>query len=111
MEQSNDANEHHVDVARAENAFHELERQLTRLSAKQSKPSTEKHDYDPEKAELGPDDQPFDLREYLASSNDKNQQHGIKHKHVGVTWKDLEVNVIGGMNHKVRFKAASCFIF
>ena len=103
VEQSNEPNEHHVDIARAEEAFHELERQLSRIStSKQSKrTSTDKH-YDIEKAELGPEEQPFDLREYLASSNDENQRHGIKHKHVGVTWKDLEVKVIGGSDHKVQ---------
>ena len=44
----------------------------------------------------------FDLREYLTSSNDESSAVGIKHKHVGVTWEDLEVSGIGGEENKVR---------
>ncbi|KAH9914745.1 uncharacterized protein B0H18DRAFT_1125328 [Fomitopsis serialis] len=43
----------------------------------------------------------FDLREYLVSSNDANQAAGIKHKHVGVVWEDLQVDVVGGVGHKI----------
>lgn len=48
------------------------------------------------------EEEPFDLREYLTSSNDKNQAAGIKHKKVTVVWEDLQVDVFGGINHKVR---------
>ena len=44
----------------------------------------------------------FNLREYLTSSNDESSAAGIKHKHVGVTWEDLEVSAIGGEQNKVR---------
>jgi len=44
----------------------------------------------------------FNLREYLTSSNDANSAAGIKHKHVGVTWEDLEVSGVGGEENKVR---------
>ena len=103
IEEPQDVPQHHVDIAKAEAAFHDLERTFSQRSSKQSKPSTStlKANYDAEKAEPSPEDQPFDLREYLSSSNDANQSAGIKHKHVGVTWKDLEVNVVGGGNHKV----------
>lgn len=43
----------------------------------------------------------FDLREYLTSSNDANSAAGIKHKHVGVTWEDLEVLGIDGEENKL----------
>ena len=42
----------------------------------------------------------FDLHGYLTSSNDATQAAGIKHKHVGVTWDDLEVIGIGGEDNK-----------
>ena len=47
------------------------------------------------------DDGRFNLRDFLQSSNDANQNAGLKHKHVGVTWDDLEVDVIGGADFKV----------
>ncbi|KAF7347495.1 Pleiotropic drug resistance ABC transporter protein [Mycena venus] len=47
------------------------------------------------------DEAPFDLREYLTTSNDAQQQAGIKHKHVGVTWDELEVKVAGGLDSKL----------
>ena len=103
-----------VNVRRAEQAFHTLERVATdhsrhELSKKKSQSSLSKkalaEGYDEEKGELPPDEVPFDLREYLSSSNDKAMQHGLKHKHVGVTWEDLQVDVIGGLDHKV------CFFF
>lgn len=114
IEERTDIVQHHVDVAKAEAAFHELERTFSQRSAKskKSKPSTSTlkgGNYDVEKAEVSPDEQPFDLREYLSSSNDANQEAGIKHKHVGVTWKDLEVNVVGGTDHKVRSTRVTLF--
>ncbi|KAI0800819.1 ABC-2 type transporter-domain-containing protein [Fomes fomentarius] len=42
----------------------------------------------------------FNLREYLTSSNDTYQSAGIKHKHVGVTWENLQVDVAGGVGQK-----------
>ena len=51
----------------------------------------------------------FNLREYLASSADRNQQAGIKHKHVGVTWEGLQVDVIGDANYKVSSELTDLF--
>ncbi|KAF5375215.1 hypothetical protein D9758_000491 [Tetrapyrgos nigripes] len=102
-----------VDVARAERQFNELSRQLSRLSqrgAEKESPNKEKKgdtvvtvvEQDIEKAgEVG---EVFDLREYLTSSNDANQQAGIKHKHVGVTWEDMYVDGIGGVDNKFYVK-------
>ncbi|RXW23030.1 hypothetical protein EST38_g2801 [Candolleomyces aberdarensis] len=42
----------------------------------------------------------FDLRDYLTSSNDKNQRAGIKHKNVGVVWENVEVEALGGDDSK-----------
>lgn len=102
-----------VDVGRAEDAFHALERtttnasinELARIRTQRSanslkKPHATQYDIE-EKAELPEEERPFDLKEYLSSTNDKATQHGIKHKHVGVTWEDLQVDVVGGMNYKV----------
>lgn len=94
-----------VDVQQAEETFNELSRQLSARSqtaipdTKNPSPTSTVAGHDVEKAEHS--QEPFDLREYLTSSNDANQQAGIKHKHVGVTWEDLEVKVMGGVDHKV----------
>lgn len=104
----------HVDIQEAEETFDELVRQLSRhsqirnvhrsnLTSKTASVTSHTGAPDVEKGKLDSEDgdeQPFDLREYLTSSNDANQAAGIKHKHVGVTWEDLEVNVIGGAGYK-----------
>ncbi|KAJ3738065.1 P-loop containing nucleoside triphosphate hydrolase protein [Lentinula raphanica] len=95
---------HHVDVSSAERQFNELSRQLSRqYSIKKSTLATASVETaqvnDIEKG--AEEEESFDLREYLTSSNDANQQAGIQHKRVGVTWEDLQVDVIGGDNSKV----------
>ncbi|ETW86786.1 ABC transporter [Heterobasidion irregulare TC 32-1] len=90
---------HHVDVQEAENAFHTLSRRLTR----RHNHSTTSREYDPEKAAPS-DEEPFDLREYLSSSNDANEKAGIKHKHVGVTWEDLQVEIAGSAFTKLTLR-------
>ena len=94
-----------VDIVSAEQAFQRLERQLSTESKKVHNDLGEKErqkpGYDLEKAHYAPDVEPFDLREYLSSSNEAHQKAGMKHKHVGVTWEDLQVEVFGGINHKV----------
>ncbi|KAF5385059.1 hypothetical protein D9615_001097 [Tricholomella constricta] len=96
-----------VDVIRAEQQFNDLARQLSirsqEVSRKRSELSTTTvaSAIDVEKAiQKGDSTEHFDLREYLSSSNDANQAAGIKHKHVGVVWKDLQVDVMGGWDHK-----------
>ena len=97
-----------VDVRQAEAEFNQLQRHLSipdhDLDPQSSTPQPEHLPKDLEKA---PDDdeERFDLREYLASSNDASQAAGIKHKHVGVTWEDLEVTGIGGENSKESFNS------
>lgn len=94
----------HVDIEKAEDTFNELARQLSRHSAprvhqsKQTSRTASVYSADLEKGDEV--DRPFDLREYLTSSNDANQAAGMKHKHVGITWEDLEVKVIGGADHQ-----------
>ena len=93
-----EAGHHGVDIAQAEAAFDELSRRLSKSS----------HAYDIAQTATTKDleqgdenDEVFDLRDYLTSSNDANEQAGIKHKHVGVTWEDLQVDAIGGADSKV----------
>ena len=85
-----------VDVVQAEAEFRQLERSLSR----QQHPSHQLA-RDLEKAEDEQLEKPFNLREYLSSANDANHEAGIKHKHVGVTWEDLEVKGFGGGDNKV----------
>ncbi|PFH49054.1 hypothetical protein AMATHDRAFT_63985 [Amanita thiersii Skay4041] len=85
-----------VNVTKAEEEFNALSRQLT-VRSRDGYPATSTKN-DAEKGQF--EDEHFDLRDYLTSSNDANQQAGIKHKHVGVTWEDLQVDVPGGLNSK-----------
>ncbi|KAI0064587.1 hypothetical protein BV25DRAFT_1869256 [Artomyces pyxidatus] len=93
-----------VDVREAEEAFHSLSRQLTHGTVVDARDSsdkgTPKRSSDVEKGSIPEDEEAFDLREYLTSSNEANQAAGIKHKHVGVTWEDFQVEVLGGANSK-----------
>jgi ATP-binding cassette subfamily G (WHITE) protein 2 (SNQ2) len=104
-----------VNIVQAENAFHELSRQLSQgtfvndqdhgVAHSRSRTSIDSRaGKDLEKAAVSHSEEPFDLREYLTSSNDANQRAGIKHKHVGVTWEDFHVDVLGGSNFKVSWK-------
>ena len=72
----NEVNSLPIDVLRAEEDFNTLSRQLTKRSANSIRKSI---DSDPEKG-LDVDEEYFNLREYLTSSNDANQKAGIKHK-------------------------------
>ncbi|KAE9401914.1 pleiotropic drug resistance ABC transporter [Gymnopus androsaceus JB14] len=89
----------HVDVSAAERQFNELSRQLSRHSQKRGSTSSAETANDIEKGIEQED--AFDLKDYLSSSNDAYQQAGIKHKHVGVTWEDLQVDVFGGADSKL----------
>ncbi|KAF7797165.1 hypothetical protein EIP86_008357 [Pleurotus ostreatoroseus] len=91
---------HHVDVQEAEELFNELSRALSRRSNPDNEKvnanaSTYSASDQGKDLEKGGQEERFDLREYLQSSNDANQSAGIKHKHVGVSWEDLEVQVFG----------------
>jgi hemerythrin-like domain-containing protein len=74
----NEVNSSHIDVRRAEEEFNTLSRQLSDRSANTIKESTDSF-HDSEKG-LDADEEYFNLREYLTSSNDANQKAGIKHK-------------------------------
>lgn len=105
-----------VNIEEAKNSFHELSRQLTQGTVVDDKQDATEGPHtrtsgdvrtakDLEKA-LFDVEQHFDLREYLSSSNDANERAGIKHKHVGVIWEDLHVDVLGGFNFKVGLSAS-----
>ena len=89
----------HVVIAQAEDDF---DRTQQSLNVADKLPSRGPDSIDLEKGRDGDLQETFDLREYLTSSNDANSAAGIKHKHVGVTWEDLEVSGIGGEENKVR---------
>jgi ATP-binding cassette subfamily G (WHITE) protein 2 (SNQ2) len=95
-----------VDIRRAEAEFTRLQRQFTihddsgRAQSSTPQPKHLRKDLENAPSEDG-DEEPFDLREYLTSSNDASQAAGIKHKHVGVTWEDLQVTGIGGEDNKI----------
>lgn len=98
-----------IDIRQAEAEFTQLQRTLSR-------PPFDDHAHSPEPEHLPKDlekasddlveaEERFDLREYLSSSNDAGQAAGIKHKHVGVTWENLEVTGIGGEDNKASFSS------
>lgn len=102
-----------MNIRQAEAEFTQLQRTLSSPTyddhPKSSNPEhlskdLEKASDDPEEPE-----ELFDLREYLTSSNDASQAAGIKHKHVGVTWQDLEVTGIGGEGNKESRSFYLCF--
>ena len=74
----NEINSSHIDVRRAEEEFNTLSRQLSNRSVNTIRKSTDSS-HDPEKG-LDVDEEYFNLREYLTSSNDANQKAGIRHK-------------------------------
>ena len=80
----NDLDSLPIDVHSAEEEFDALSCQLT--LANRSADSTGKYidstvaSHDPEKGLAADQQDSFDLREYLTSSNDANQKAGIKHK-------------------------------
>ncbi|KAI0660568.1 ABC-2 type transporter-domain-containing protein [Cubamyces menziesii] len=99
-----DSEAHHINIADAEAQFNELERVLSIRSQQADSDRIEKpsKEGDLEAGERG--EEPFDLRAYLSSSNDAHQKAGIAHKHVGVTWENLQVDVVGGIGHKIYVK-------
>jgi ABC-transporter N-terminal len=98
-----------VNIQQAENAFQELSRQLSQgtfVNDREQGNAMEGKAKDLEKG-VSDSEEPFDLRDYLTSSNDANERAGIKHKHVGVIWQDFHVDVLGGSNFKVGWNASS----
>ena len=92
----------HVIVAQAESEFGQVQQSFNTPKAVSKVAFRDPGSVDVEKGHDGDPQEAFDLREYLTSSNDANSAAGIKHKHVGVTWEDLEVSGIGGEENKVR---------
>jgi hypothetical protein len=80
--------EHHVDIARAEQVFHDLERRLSRFSQVSVSAAAQPHDphsgtstlAEKETDDVEKGEGRFNLKEYLSASNDANQKAGIKHK-------------------------------
>ena len=103
-----------VDVQQAEAEFTQLRRVLSSSNSDdlvRAQPPTLQseylaHDLEKVSGDVATEER-FDLREYLTSSNDASQAAGIKHKHVGVTWDDLEVIGIGGEDNKVSSPSCS----
>lgn len=81
--------EHHVDVTKAKAEFAALQRTFSGRDEKTTDDDLERGDDE------------FDLKEYFTSTNDAHAAHGIRSKHVGVTWQDLRVEV-PDIGHKVR---------
>ncbi|KAG8862307.1 hypothetical protein FRB96_001886 [Tulasnella sp. 330] len=77
---------HHVDIAAAKENFAALERHLSKTSLQKAREAGDVEKGDPKEE--------FDLRGYFTASNEANEQSGIRRKNVGVSWKDLTVQVV-----------------
>lgn len=96
-----------VDVAEAEKAFAELDREFSqasvdhqrrRLSRANSRASAAKRSQDLEKQMSYVSSRAdFNLEEVLRGNRDAEEDAGIKSKHIGVIWQDLGVKGIGGV--------------
>ena len=86
-------------IAQAEDDFGLVQQSLN--TPKAADKVVSRGSIDLEKGRDGDRQETFNLREYLTSSNNANSAAGIKHKHVGVTWEDLEVSGIGGEENRV----------
>ncbi|KAG9049169.1 hypothetical protein FS837_010988 [Tulasnella sp. UAMH 9824] len=75
--------QYHVDIEGAKREFAKLERVLTQNSLRDEKRDVEKNDQEG----------PFNLREYFQTTHDAHTANGVRHKHVGVVWEDLTVEV------------------
>lgn len=80
-----------IDVAKAEAAFGDLRRELSRNS---SLHRTRTGSRDPEKADNESD---FDLLAYLQGARDTRDANGFKHKELGVVWEQFGVTGAGGL--------------
>ena len=98
----NDDVQGRVAVEQAEDDFSQVQQALCTPQVAAKVTRQDSSSIDLEKGHDRNQQEAFDLREYLTSSNDANAAAGIKHKHVGVTWEDLEVLGIGGEDNKVR---------
>ncbi|RPD82151.1 hypothetical protein L226DRAFT_497300 [Lentinus tigrinus ALCF2SS1-7] len=90
---------HHVDIAQAEAQFNELQRVLSIRS--QQADSERTQSANEKDVEKGEPHEEFDLREYLSSTSAAADRAGLAHKHVGVTWENLQVEGVGGIGHKI----------
>ncbi|GAC94574.1 drug exporter [Pseudozyma hubeiensis SY62] len=91
MHDASNPHDGHVDVESAKAEFSRLQTSLSRQSE-----ATRQHSQEPNDIEAGQkanddDDEDFDLVQYLRSVQSENSQAGIKSKHIGVSWSDLEV--------------------
>ncbi|SJX65131.1 probable SNQ2-ABC transporter involved in multidrug resistance [Sporisorium reilianum f. sp. reilianum] len=98
-------NGHHVDIDRAKAEFSMLQTSLSR----QSEATRQNSSSSPQDLEAGKttsdhtdDDDSFDLVQYLRSTQSEKSQAGIKSKHIGVSWTNLEVIGNDSMSLNIR---------
>lgn len=103
IDDNSGAKDSHVDVDRAKAEFHQLQTSLSRQSETTRQNSQEAQDIEAgQKGGDNDDDDDFDLVQYLRSVQSENAQAGIKSKHIGVSWSDLEVIGNDSMSLNIR---------
>ncbi|KAI8147471.1 ABC-2 type transporter-domain-containing protein [Fennellomyces sp. T-0311] len=80
-----------VDVDAAIEEYHDMKRELSRISRIPSKAEEEGR----------ASEEAFDLDQFLQSMSYENKKHGKKPKHLGLIWKDLEVEGLGADAHTI----------
>lgn len=89
--------EHHVDVAKAKEEFHALQRRMSeRSSLHRARTRGSSAPGDVEKQEG--DDEEWNLMDYMKGNQAIREQEGFRHKEVGVVWDHLRVIGGGGMS-------------
>lgn len=105
-----------VSVARAEQDFAELSRQLTSNSiasrklsktisnvSRNTKASKKEIDVEKEASSSGSsEEEPFDLEQTLRGTKNEDIASGIKSKRIGIIWENLTVKGVGGVRNIVK---------
>ena len=88
--------DHHVDVNKAKEQFHALERRMSERSSlhrartRQSAATSDVENQD--------DDDEWNLMDYMKGNHEIREREGFRHKEIGVVWNGLTVVGGGGMS-------------
>ena len=102
--------DHHVDVAKAKEEFHALQRRMSeRSSLHRARTRGSSAPGDVEKQEA--DDEEWNLMDYMKGNQEIREREGFRHKEVGVVWDHLRVIGGGGMSKSLQCRLAILLVF
>jgi hypothetical protein len=88
--------DHHVDVNKAKEQFHALERRMSERSSLHR--ARTRQSLAPGDVEKQDDDEEWNLMDYMKGNHEIREREGFRHKEVGVVWNGLTVVGGGGMS-------------